>query len=188
LKKIASILLITILLVNVIGYRFILGYMEDKANSRMITRLDNNEYSEAELIELSAPLDLPYFTNWQHFERCDGQITINGTVYNYVARKYVNNVMTYKCIPNKAQQNVVNAKKQADKVAFSDFERGNSKKTDSPLSSYFKNMPDYDNYHNNFTTSIFAYSNNTSYPYYTASLYFTQKDTNDRPPAAFLSA
>jgi hypothetical protein len=188
LKKIASILLIVILLVNAVGYRFIISYMEDRANHNMIARLDNNEYDEKELIELSAPLDLPYFTNWQHFERCDGQVTINGKVYNYVARKYENNVMRYKCIPNKAHQQVIEGKKKADNMAFSDFETGKSKKTDSPLSSYFKNMSDYDNYHNSFATPTLAYNNINSYPYYTASLYFTQKETSDRPPATLPSA
>jgi hypothetical protein len=186
LKKIVTILLLVILLVNAAGYRFIMSYMEGKANRQMITRLDNNEYNESELIEISAPLDLPYFTNWQHFERCDGQVTINGTVYNYVARKYVNNVMTYKCIPNKAQQNIITAKKQIDHNAFSDIANGKSKKSDSPLSSYFKNMPDYDDNCGRLIQPVIAVDISNVYPSFTAALYFTQKDTQRRPPDAVL--
>jgi hypothetical protein len=186
LKKIVTILLLVILLVNAAGYRFIMSYMEDKANRQMITRLDNNEYNESELVEISAPLELPYFTNWQHFERCDGQVTINGTVYNYVARKYVNNVMTYKCIPNKAQQNIITAKKQIDHFAFSDVETGKSKKPGSPLSSYFKNMPDYDDNCGRFMLPGIAVTISNRYPSFTAALYFTQKETKHRPPGAAL--
>jgi hypothetical protein len=182
LKKIVTILLLVILLVNAAGYRFIMSYLEDKANRQMITRLDNNEYNESELIEISAPLDLPYFTNWQHFERCDGQVTINGTVYNYVARKYVNNVMTYKCIPNKAQQNIITAKKQIDHNAFSDAETGKSKKPGSPLSSYFKNMPDYDDNCGRLIQPGIAVDISNRYPSFTAALHFTQKETQHRPP------
>jgi hypothetical protein len=186
LKKIVTILLLVILLVNAAGYRFIMSYMENKANRQMITRLDNNEYNESELIEIAAPLDLPYFTNWQHFERCDGQVTINGTVYNYVARKYVNNVMTYKCIPNKAQQNIITAKKQIEHIAFSDGETGKSKKPDSPLSSYFKNMPDYDDNCGRLTQPGITVTISNRYPSFTAALYFTQKETQHRPPGAAL--
>jgi hypothetical protein len=186
LKKIVSILLLSILLVNAIGYRFILSYMEDRANSRMINRLDNKEYSESELIEISAPLNLPYFTNWQHFERCDGQISINGTVYNYVARKYVNNVMTYKCIPNQAQQHIIATKKQADHMAFGDTESGKSKKTDTSLSSYFKNITDYDDDCGRLTQPMFTVNIINTYPPCIAFLHFTQKDTQHRPPNAVL--
>jgi hypothetical protein len=186
LKKIVAILLLVILLVNAAGYRFIMSYMENKANRQMITRLDNNEYNESELIEISAPLHLPYFTNWQHFERCDGQVTINGTIYNYVARKYVNNVMTYKCIPNKAQQNIITAKKQIDHNAFSNAETGKSKKPGSPLSNYFKNMPDYDDNCGGFTHPLMAVTITNNYPTYSTTLYFTQKQTRHRPPDAAL--
>jgi hypothetical protein len=140
--------LLGVLLINAVGYRFILTYMENKAHQQMVTRLDNNQYNESELIELAAPLNLPYFTNWQNFERCDGQITINGTAYNYVARKYVNNVMIYKCIPNSAQQNVITAKKQIDQLTFGNLATDKPQKDNSPLGNYFKHLSDYDDYSN----------------------------------------
>ncbi len=184
MKKIVTILLLVVLLVNAAGYRFIMSYMEERANRQMITRLDNNEYNESELIEISAPLDLPYFTNWQHFERCDGQVAINGTVYNYVARKYVNNVMIYKCIPNRVQQNIITAKKQIDHNAFSDVETGKSKKPGAPLSNYFKNMSDYDDNCGRLVQPGTLVAVILQYHSFSAALYFTQKDTQHRPPDA----
>jgi hypothetical protein len=183
-RKVVSILLLSVLLINAIGYRFILSYMENKANNQMIARLDNNEYNEAELIEISAPLNLPYFTNWQHFERCDGQVTINGTVYNYVARKYVNNVMIYKCIPNKAQQNIISAKKQIDHITFNDVENNKSKKTNSPLSSFLKHITDYDDNCGGFIHQLLVIDIRNNYPAYNTPLHFTLKETQHRPPDA----
>ena len=146
------------------GYRFIFTYLEGKAHEQMVARIDNKQYDESELIELSAPLPLPYFTNWQSFERCDGQITINGVAYNYVAKKYYNNVMIYKCIPNRAKQNLIAAKKQVNQLAFGGADTEKPSKDNHPLGQFFKNLGDYDDVCNRYQRLVFYTITKTPYP------------------------
>jgi hypothetical protein len=182
LKKVTAILVLGILLVNAVGYRFILGIRQKQAHTQMVARLDNNQYSEAELIEIAAPLNLPYFTNWQHFERCDGQITINGTVYNYVARKYVNNVMIYKCIPNRAVQQVISTQKQMDELAFGAHATNPPGKHKSPLSSQGNSPLEYDDVIAMAQLAPLAALTKTNYPLHTEPLYGSYATSPYQPP------
>jgi hypothetical protein len=174
--------LLLILLFNAVGYRLLLHYWEGRANEQLIARLDEKAYNEADLIELSAPLNLPWFTNWQHFERCDGQITINGTVYNYVARKYVNNVMIYKCIPNRAVQHILTTQKQVDQLAWGDPATNPPGHNKSPLSSYFKSLAEYDNVMAGYMLSPLTEKESTRHPWLTESLYNVNPPTLYQPP------
>jgi hypothetical protein len=116
--------------------------MQRQAYEQMVSRIDRAEYNEDDLIEISAPLNLPYYTDWQDFERRDGQVTINGVVYNYVARKYTNNVMVYKCIRNEKQQHINDVKKHIDDITFSIPLQSKQKKQ---AASLFSSLGEYDN-------------------------------------------
>jgi len=84
--------------------------MEQKANTQLEARLDNNEYDESQLIEISIPLNMPYQTNQASFERCYGQVEVNGKHYNYVKRKIDNGQLVLKCIPNETKQRLQSAR------------------------------------------------------------------------------
>jgi hypothetical protein len=100
-KRIASILLLSILFFNWIGYRFFASYMEDKANTRMEAQLDNNNYDESQLISIKVPAThLAYYNNSKQFERVDGEIEINGIQYKYVKKRLYHDSFEYLCIPN----------------------------------------------------------------------------------------
>src|SRR5439155_4988660 len=60
LRKIASILLICLLLFNWYGYRFVTNYLQKKADSQLEARLDVNDYDESQLIEIRIELNIPY--------------------------------------------------------------------------------------------------------------------------------
>ena len=64
-------------------------------------RLDKGYYHDEELITVKAPINLPYQTNGKEFERVDGEINVNGTIYKYVKRKVYNDTMIFLCIPHK---------------------------------------------------------------------------------------
>ena len=100
MKKIASILLLTLLLFNWVGYRLFSFYFENRVTARLEARLDNNDFNESELIEMRVPLDMPYQTSWEEFERYDGEVEINGRHYQYVKRKVSNGELVLLCLPN----------------------------------------------------------------------------------------
>jgi hypothetical protein len=120
-----SILLLTIHLFNIGGYRFLFDELENRANYQLVQQLDNQEYSDQELIEMRVPLPMPYQTNWSSFERYDGEIEINGVHYNYVKRKVLNDTLILMCIPNQGKMKLNSAKEQFFSLVNDVSQKGN---------------------------------------------------------------
>jgi hypothetical protein len=110
LKKTASILLLCLLLFNWCGYRWVINIVQQKADLELEAKLDRNDYDDSQLIVITVPVSLPYQTDWANFERCDGEIELNGFHYKYVKRKIEGGQLVLKCIPNKAKQRLESAK------------------------------------------------------------------------------
>jgi hypothetical protein len=98
------------LLFNWVGYRLLSHYLEGEANAKLEARLDNNDYSEADLIEIKVPLSLPYNTDWKDFERVDGEIEIDGIHYKFVKRKIVDGELVLLCLPNETKMHLQSAR------------------------------------------------------------------------------
>jgi hypothetical protein len=107
-----AILLILIHLFNTGGYHFVFEKMEQYASKELVEQLDNEEYTDEQLIEMKVPLPMPYQTNWSSFERYNGEIEIGGIHYNYVKRKVWNDTLILLCIPNHGKMSLNSAKEQ----------------------------------------------------------------------------
>jgi hypothetical protein len=107
-----AIILLLIHIFNVGGYRFVFDKLEKDASVQLIDKLDNEEYSDNQLIEMKVPLPMPYQTNWSSFERYNGEIQIEGVHYNYVKRKVWNDTLILLCIPNHDKMQLNSAKEQ----------------------------------------------------------------------------
>ncbi|MEP6583002.1 MAG: hypothetical protein ABJA90_01995 [Ginsengibacter sp.] len=144
MKKLAAILLLAILIFNWIGYRFVVDCLQRKADVQLEARIDRSQYDESQLIELKVSINLPYQANWTVYERYDGEITLNGTLYKYVERKVVNDTLYLKCLPNTKKMHLENAKDDYFKNT-NDLAQNNSKKSDnSKTISYKKMIGDFD--------------------------------------------
>ena len=106
MKKIAAILLLSILLFNTWGYRWMISYLEEKATIRLEQKLETGDYDEAMLMEIKIPLQLPYYTNWSQYERHYGEAEWNGEHYQYVMRKLYNDTLYLLCIPHTEKNNI----------------------------------------------------------------------------------
>ena len=124
MKKTVAILLMGLLVFNIAGYRFTLHWMQQQQNASLEKQLDDADYDETSLVEITVPLSLPYYNNWSEFERYDGEIQLNGLTYKYVKRKIENGKLVLKCLPNPQQQviqkNVSNAFAQVNGLPTSD--------------------------------------------------------------------
>ena len=112
MHKPIAILLLMIHIFTVGGYRFVFDKLENDASVQLIDKLDKEEYADNELIEMKVPLPMPYQTNWSSFERYNGEIEINGILYNYVKRKVWNDTLILMCIPNHDKMQLNSAKEQ----------------------------------------------------------------------------
>ncbi|PWT73796.1 MAG: hypothetical protein C5B59_12510 [Bacteroidetes bacterium] len=101
LKKMATILLLGILLFNCYGYQLLVTYLGLRANQRLENLVDRNDFKESDLISIKVPAKhLGYFLNSSQFERVTGRIDIAGVQYNYVKRRVFNDNLELFCIPN----------------------------------------------------------------------------------------
>ena len=106
----------------------------------MVASLDENKYSEADLIQIKLPLNIPYTTDWKDYERCDGHIVLNGMHYNYVKRIVFNDTMYLYCIPNQQKTTLNNTKNEYAKQST---DLPSNKKTEQPAAKRSSLMNEY---------------------------------------------
>lgn len=164
LKQIASILLLGLLFFNWYGYRMVSDYLQQKSDTKLEAKLDNNDYDESQLIELRVPINLPYHNDWNGFERFNGEIEINGVHYKYVKRKVEKGELVLLCLPNSEKQLLRSARDNFFKLV-NDLQQNNSgKKSDNNNSSSLKGLfSDYLKEKNNWTLALLS-DPKTNYP------------------------
>lgn len=136
-----------ILLFNLVGHRFLAGYMQQRSARQLEANLDNDRYNESQLIELKIPLNLPYQISWLSYERCYGEIEIGGITYKYVKRKLCDDTLSLKCIPDMVKMRLQTAENNFFKSSNDLAQNGGSKKSDNsktdtlkkPVSEYNEN-------------------------------------------------
>ena len=112
--------------------------MMGRADNKIIQRLNDNNYNEADLVEIKVPLSLPYSPSQQTYERWDGEIEYNGTHYNNVKRRICNDTLYVLCIPNKNKSLIHSAQADYSKQV-NDIPAPGKKSNDSAAKKYGKN-------------------------------------------------
>jgi hypothetical protein len=103
LKRIAAILLLSVLLFDWVGYRLLTAFWEDRANARFEASLDHDQYDTSQLILLRVSADaLPYSNASAQFERFDSRIAIGAASYRTVKRRLYNDSIEFLCIADGA--------------------------------------------------------------------------------------
>lgn len=147
MRKITAALLILLFLFNLCGYRVFMGYLQDKAAANLDARLDGHLYDDSELVEMKLPMNLPYQTSWAGYQRCYGQLELNGVMYNYVKRKVSNDTLFLMCIPNTGKMLLETAKNDFFEFSFGLSQKDGSKNHGSRLALISKSLQaDYDEY------------------------------------------
>jgi hypothetical protein len=131
MKHIAAILLLGIFSFNIIGYRIVYDYMAQRADINLELALDKEDYSDAELISIKQPIQLPYYTNSKAYQRQDGEVNINGSIYKYVKCRIYNDSLEMLCIPHTSKMQIENSKDRFFKLV-NDFQQAGSKNKKAP--------------------------------------------------------
>jgi hypothetical protein len=139
-KQFSAAILMFIFLFNLVGYRFVVDYMQKQSDEKLEVCLDNKKYNESQLIEIKIPVNLAYQTSWSQYERYDGQVNLNGITYKYVKRKLCNDTLYLKCIPNTQRMQLQAAKNEFFKNNNDITQNNSSKKSDNSKSVTLKKM------------------------------------------------
>jgi hypothetical protein len=139
MKKAAAILLLAIFAFNIFGYRLLYNYLSHKADTTLELALDEQQYDDADLISIKQPTNLPYYTNSKNFQRIDGEVNVEGTIYKYVKYRIYNDSLEMLCIPNLGKMKIQNAKDEFFKLA-NDFQQAGNKKKNHSESKQLKSI------------------------------------------------
>jgi hypothetical protein len=138
LKKIFSIFLLVVFLFNVGGYYLVFVALRFQANVELTKRLDADDYSREDLVELRLPVSLPYPLQENDFQRVDGKFEHNGQFYRLVKQKLENDVLIVICIKDKKEKQLDETMKDYSKLA-NDIP-SSSKKSQNILSKLLKDF------------------------------------------------
>jgi hypothetical protein len=162
----------------------VLNHLQKKAGQRMEARIELSDYDESQLVEVRVSLNLPYQNTWTDFERCYGEIEIDGRYYTYVKRKIEENVLILQCIPNIQKQEIKNTDNFLTN-AIQGAEQGQQKERQLPVNSFGKNiLSDYDDACINYTIEMPGESGNHWLTRDNSSLYENFIPVYKQPPGA----
>lgn len=109
MKKLLSIALIGLLLLNVLGYYGVFLGIQYHNEVSLTSRLDLNQYEESQTVTLKIPISVPYMTDQADFERVDGLFEHNGEFYRLVKQKYAKDTLTIICFKDTKNKQIHNA-------------------------------------------------------------------------------
>jgi hypothetical protein len=183
LKKLIAIVLLIVLLFNIVGYKFVANYFELKATRDLQSLLDQNNYSDADLISFKFQSSLPYHLNSKEFESMNGNIDINGVNYQYVKKRFYNDSLEILCIPNIVNSSIKNTQNDFAKQFIENTNSSQTKK--SPYNQLVKtSLSDFtiehhfDIYNQNYISKLKHDS------YHIIDLSFDFLHSLDQPPEA----
>jgi hypothetical protein len=143
LKKTITIFLLSLMLFNMVGYRFVFAVLDNMATQKLDARLDAGDYAEENLVEIKVPLNMPYQNRVTEFERHYGEIIIEGKAYTYVKMRIDKDMLVLKCIANSGKEQLKNTSDNLAKANSGQDMENNGKKHNT---SFSKNITsDYDN-------------------------------------------
>jgi hypothetical protein len=163
-----------------VGYRFVFTMLDNVASQKQDAKIDAGNYNEANLVEISIPLNMPYQDRVTEFERHYGEITVDGVVYTYVKMKVDHNLLILKCIPDLNRQQIKNSENSLAKANSSQDMDNTGKKQHTTFS---KNViSDYDNKNQRFDLSNNTVVIKISYPDFTTSVIKASIAIPHQPP------
>lgn len=99
-KKTVTICLFAIYLFNQGGYSIFFHWMIIHSSRQTSASINSGSFADDELVHLKIPVLLPYSTNWNEYERYDGEVEYEGVYYHYVKRKIYNDTLHLLCLPD----------------------------------------------------------------------------------------
>ena len=183
-KKITAIFFLLLFAFNWFGYRLVYDYVQQKNNQKLEVLLDNDSFSEEHFVELKIPVQhLAYQNSQAAYERYNGEIELNGTIYKYVKRKLAGDTLYLVCIINTKKMRLETAKNDFFKISTDLPQSNNSKSSDHTLSVFKNFQPVFNDasFGANISLLILNQPNNWL-PETTAPLLFAAHLSPEQPP------
>ena len=150
------------MLFNGFGYRMVANYFDQKAAENFVALIEQEDYNDADLVTIKTPVNLPYYANNAKFERVDGEMVIDGIVYQYVQRRVYNDSIEIKVLANQDRLHIKNAREDFYKLA-QDLQKDSQDKKSTPTGKSSSKLLtfDYISFENRYDLNLQIVLNNT---------------------------
>ena len=117
----------------------------------MEIKLDQNQYNESDLVSVKIRYPLPYIVNSSNFERWNGEVNIDGILYKYVKRRFINDSIEFLCIRDQMSMQLQTARDNFFRLANDLQQNQENKKSDqsnipsfkNTLNQYYEEIPEW---------------------------------------------
>lgn len=168
-----------ILLLNAGAYNLVISFFATRAAQKLEAKIDQQDYDEASLVEITVDLNMPYQERYTEFERHYGQINIEGKSYTYVKKKIQGDVVIFKCIANKSAQSLKELKNHLAKANSN----GESNSPAKPTSSFAKIvLSEFVADHDFNSPAPFKTQTGKSFTFFSFHIPNSENNTPDQPP------
>lgn len=82
------------------GYQLVFDTIDIYVKASTARKIDKGEYQPSQLTTIVVDLELPYTSNWQQFEKIEGEIWVDNVPHRFVERIYRDGKMIYHCLPD----------------------------------------------------------------------------------------
>lgn len=98
MKKLLTLSLLALFLLNVLGYYGVFVGLQVKSGQAMRDRFDSENYASEQEVTIRVPIAIPYATDSRGYERVDGEFEHNGQIYRLVKQKLQSDTLFIVCI------------------------------------------------------------------------------------------
>jgi hypothetical protein len=110
-RKIATILLLSFLFFNWVGYWLFISLIESHSETLLESRLEEGRYDRSQLILVKISADhLPYGNTSTAFDREGGKVDIGNLHYRYIGKRLYNDSVEFLCLPDSEASRFQNAR------------------------------------------------------------------------------
>lgn len=109
MKKLTSLVLIVLVLLNVLGYYGVFVGLEYRHARKMAAKFDTDIYDESKAITIRIPINIPYATESPGFQRVDGKFEYKGETYRMVKQRIVNGTLFLVCVKDTESKQIAQA-------------------------------------------------------------------------------
>jgi len=108
-KKVVSLALITVLLMNTMGYYAIFLGLQYNNSVKLTLAFDSDQYDESKAITIRIPMSIPYLQDDEDFKRVDGTYRHKGEFYRLIKQRYAQEMLTVICIKDSETKRISEA-------------------------------------------------------------------------------
>lgn len=110
------------------GYQLVFDTLDIYVKASTDRKIEEGQYLPSQLTTIVVDLELPYTSNWQQFEKIEGEIWVDNVPHRFVERIYKDGKMIYHCLPDIDEMKLSDARSAVASISL-DLESSNQGKS-----------------------------------------------------------